>query len=94
MCIEKAIGYFDGAYRGFEKNHHLKGMHLAKKSKLNLLFLVDSRAEETLKTVMDVGKLQKSYRNYRTDVGLDNSCYIPREHGEDVSLLTELVLQQ
>ena len=41
-----------------------------------------------------VRKLYRKLKKFIDKYGLEKSCYIKREHGEDISLMTEIVLQQ
>ena len=91
-CVRKAVIHFEEAFKGFKVHHHLKGMYLSKKNSLNQMREVDSFAEQKKKTQKEVDNLRAEYMKYWKEVGLDNSCYIPREHGDEISLLTELVL--
>merc|ERR1712228_1045032 len=85
-CVKIAIESFESAYSNFEKHNHLKGMFLAKKRYLSMLFLESDR-ESRMKTIGEVSRLSNRYKTYWTEVGLVNSCYIPREHGDEISLL-------
>jgi len=80
-----AIEHFENAYEYFQPYNHLKGMYLAKKHIFHM-----SDMKEIL--VDEVKHLRDEYKKYWVDVGLIHSVYIPREHGDEISLLTELVL--
>lgn len=39
-------------------------------------------------------KLHQQLQDYGNNVGFEHSTYIKREHGEDFSLMTEIVVKQ
>ena len=82
--------YFSSAYRAFEKVGHLAGMYLSKKHEFELLpEAMHESAKEPYKQL--VSECSKRYFDYCEAQNIDNCCHIPREHGPDISLMTEIV---
>ena len=97
---EKARGLFKLAYQSFEVKEHLKGMYLAKKHEANLFEEVteatspqdrDELAFRRQSAIDATILLQRNYFAYVKRFGYEKCSYIPRHHGEEISLLTEIV---
>ena len=74
---------------------HLFGMYLSKLHEIETM-VVDEEEEPELmqEEESEKQKLLEQLQNYGRDVGFEHSVYIQREHGEDISLMTEIVTQQ
>ena len=68
------------------------GTYLSKKSEIEVLEILNNGEEHGGQgdEIKELRKLEKKLKV----VGIENSCYIPREHGEDISLLAEIVMKQ
>ena len=85
---ERAKQLFKSAYQAFEEKEHLKGMYLAKKHEANLY--EEGTTEHNAK-VREYLNLQAEYFKYIRRHGYEKCSYIPRQHGDEISLLTEIV---
>ena len=81
--------HFSDAYRRFEKLHHLIGKYLCKLHEMEIT--ADPSRKEGLP--LEVKKLKRQYKDYVREVGLAKTCHIPREQGNVISLLSEIVDQ-
>lgn len=96
---ERAIEHYKMAYSNFDQMVHLKGMYLAKKHEAELyevqeyddgeddIDIVKTRAKKM------ASRLRRDYFEHVKKFGYDSICYIPRHHGDQISLLTEIVEQ-
>ena len=44
------------------------------------------------KLVTKASNYEKNYRKYIEEVGVEHSCSVIRNHGEDISLMVEIVM--
>jgi len=86
---EQARKYFEKAFEDFAQLGHLKGMYLAKKHLQTVLSVQEGLA---LKLDDQVKETRQKYRDYVYEYGLNQSCSLQREQGDEISLLTELVI--
>jgi len=68
--------------------NHLKGVYLSKKH-MQPLAPIEARAAVST----EVERARHEYRKYVNEHGLSKSCSIQREHGDEISLMTEIVLK-
>ena len=94
---EEAIDFFKKAYNYFDEMMHLKGMYLSKRHEESLYEVpLDHDGENDVAFVKKRAKkmYQMNRRDYFEHIkkyGYKSCCYIPRHHGEEISLLTEIV---
>lgn len=67
---------------------HLKGMYLAKQHEAQLPEVSDDRQQRALNYA---NRMRRDYFEHVKKYGYENCCHIPRHHGEEISLLTEIV---
>ena len=84
----KAKKHFNVAHNNFKKINHIKGQSMALLHESNLIKNDDDMKARILRKV-DV--LDQKYEQYVGRFGTDTCCHVPREQGEVVSLLTEIV---
>ena len=91
-CFVRAKECFDRAFEFFKKLNHLKGMYLSQKHKLAVYSTDYAQYRQLIeKQVKECGDKCAAYAK---EVGLSSSCYIEREQGEEISVMTELVLER
>ena len=92
-----AMNYYKQAYKNYKKVRHLVGMYMSKAREKELI-VVEENEEETKnlvgKKTKKVKHLFVNIREYYASYGHENGVYINREHGEDMSLMTELILSK
>lgn len=86
---DEARKQFKLAYKSFEAVGHLLGMYRCKNHELALLPAGHS-SESVLRQLEESERLVDDYE--RTE-GFKNSCFIPRDRGHDISLMSEIVFQ-
>ena len=67
-------------------------MYMSKKHEFELL--PDFMQEMKEKYRKTVSECSKRYLDYCETKGIERSCHIPREHGPDISIMTEIVQKQ
>ena len=93
-CLEKAVECFDKAYEYFKKVNHLKGMHLAQKNKLPVYSQDPEFADYRELITKHIKQDEEKFKTYAQEIGTQYSCYIERDQGEEISVVSELVLER
>jgi len=70
---------------------HLKGLYLAKRHEANLLSEKGSHDEAQSLAMKFAQRHCRDYSKHVKTYGFASCCHIPRQHGEVISLLTEIV---
>ena len=71
------------------------GLLMCKSHQVELEQLIDpALKDQETKAQMKKIEYEQSYMNYCKNIGIKKSCHIPREHGPDISLMTEVVFEQ
>ena len=65
-------------------------MYMSKKHELELL-PKEMHKDHVATYEQKVSECSKRYFDYCDNEGIENSCHIPREHGPDISIMTEIV---
>lgn len=95
MCNTKAKDFYRDAYEEFKEAGHLMGKYLSKVGeKRNYCVDEDESDDELDQLQSQISELVKKVEEYQRDVGFEHSCFIPREHGEEISLMSEIVFRQ
>ena len=82
---------FKKAFKNFDEIGHLKGMYLSKQHEAQLYDEQDSKKQHVLRMIL---RYRHDYFEHIKEHGSECSCsHIPRHHGEEISLLTEIVTQ-
>ena len=101
--IERAIEHYMNAHKHFAKVKHLHGSYQAKKHESMLredhtvlLSQGNQEKKEKLESIkvqvrLEADKEEKRFREYITANTQGKCPYIERVHGEEISLLTEIV---
>ena len=64
-------------------------------SKRHEAILLPSADKENITKATEKSKLmEKKFESYCRKLGIEKSCHIEREHGPDISIMTEIVSQQ
>ena len=94
-CRKEARSHFQTAYDLFLQINHIKGQHLAIKS---ICILLESLVEVKIGIMKEREELRHQehslriqFEAYCKDIGIENSCYIQREQGDEISLMSEIV---
>ena len=106
QALNKAIDYFEEAKEAFDQVQHLMGSYLSKlgqwQSKLNIVDIcrgadddVEDLEEEATELLSEVNELCGKVLDYhRESGGFEKCCFIPRDHGNEVSLMAEIVYRK
>ena len=93
----KARDYFRLAYSNFDDMVHLKGMYLAKMHEAHLYEVNDNMNDDSRfvkqRALKMAIRLRGDYFDHVKRYGYTHCCHIPRQHGDQISLLTEIVEQ-
>lgn len=87
--IEKARGYFMKAYESFDKVNHHVGKYLSIKQ---FVKIGNRNKEEHDRKERELNDLLHNLQEYHRQYNIGSSCFNYREQGEEISLMTELVL--
>lgn len=83
------------AFKDFEKTNHLKGMYMAKQYEEDLSHIsldnIDINHGSVTKKEMSAQQLRQDYFNWIKKYDYKHCCHIPRQHGDVISLITEIV---
>ena len=95
ILAQQARDYFKMAFKDFEKTNHLKGMYMAKQYEEDLsqisLNNIDINHGSVTKKEMSAYQLRKDYFQWIKKYDYKHCSHIPRQHGEVISLITEIV---
>ena len=91
--IVLAMNYYAEAYKQFRNTRHLVGMYLSKLRETECLSASTSKENSHLKAKAQkkVKNLTEKLQSYAQTSGVDYCCFILREQGEDISLMSEIV---
>ena len=88
----KAREHFKKAFPNFKAMLHLKGMYLAKQHEAALYEDGDlENITAQYESEALARKIRREYFDHIKHNGYDKCSYIPRHHGDQISLLTEIV---
>lgn len=100
-CMTLALENFKSAYMNFKRVDHLFGMYMSKLNVINTTVFEEEDGEVTPEELKTKAALQaklkilhEKFQAYGKEVGFEHSPYIKREHGDDISLMTEIVTKQ
>lgn len=92
----KANEHYALAFELFKNQNHIFGAYLSKKGELDTYtsYDDDDDNEDLDKLKIDAYKWQEKFSKYQAKNGVENSNYIIREQGEEISLMAEIVFAQ
>ena len=102
-AIDRAIEHYVAAYKSFKKMDHLFGLYITKKRESSLMdtyntylprgeeISKDKPKSEKEKCRQKLKKWEQRWKEYKEKNGTSNCPYVERYHGDEISLLTEIV---
>ena len=93
-CLEKSLNYYRSAYKSFDLIDHLVGKWMSSVYIVELMIITSGSDEnQDFSAASKKADLcEKKLLEYcKKNGGIENSCHISREHGHDISIMSEIV---
>ena len=92
--MKKSLNYFRSAYKSFDPVDHLVGKWMSSAHIVELM--MNSENPGTSQDISAAKKKadlceKKLFEYCKKNDGIENSCHISREHGHDISIMSEIV---